>query len=289
MGADVRRRDPSLDRCVARGAARSRRERSLLELPLPVWRAHAHAVADRTHRSLSNGLCKSYDFDAINARMAPFIASGFERLCDSPCAKSCRRRPRGQTSVYGTASTRESASTLTDVSRLREECYDPAGFAHVPARVSRASSCLQASLRPRFRSRSRGAVAILLRDELARRRPHVHPEHGRGAAADRESVVGGRARCEHHGESDRSRTHRSDPTRLHLHVLHPDRVSRRGRAHHEFLRHLDSRTAHRRRDDRELSRLSHAVSGDARRSRGRNRSRRCTRPIFRSHRSPCPV
>jgi AcrR family transcriptional regulator len=30
---------------------------------------------------LSNGLCKSSDFDAINARMAPFIASGFERLC----------------------------------------------------------------------------------------------------------------------------------------------------------------------------------------------------------------
>ena len=30
---------------------------------------------------LSNGLCKSRDFDAINARMAPFIASGFERLC----------------------------------------------------------------------------------------------------------------------------------------------------------------------------------------------------------------
>ena len=32
---------------------------------------------------LSNGLCKSNDFDAINARMAPFIASGFERLCNS--------------------------------------------------------------------------------------------------------------------------------------------------------------------------------------------------------------
>lgn len=32
---------------------------------------------------LSNGVCKSRDFDAINARMAPFIASGFERLCKS--------------------------------------------------------------------------------------------------------------------------------------------------------------------------------------------------------------
>jgi AcrR family transcriptional regulator len=32
---------------------------------------------------LSEGLCKSDDFDAIRARMAPFIASGFERLCGS--------------------------------------------------------------------------------------------------------------------------------------------------------------------------------------------------------------
>lgn len=30
---------------------------------------------------LSNGLCKSSDFEAIRQRMAPFIASGFERLC----------------------------------------------------------------------------------------------------------------------------------------------------------------------------------------------------------------
>jgi len=30
---------------------------------------------------LSNGLCKSSDFEAIHRRMAPFIASGFERLC----------------------------------------------------------------------------------------------------------------------------------------------------------------------------------------------------------------
>lgn len=30
---------------------------------------------------LSNGLCKSSDFSAIAQRMAPFIASGFERLC----------------------------------------------------------------------------------------------------------------------------------------------------------------------------------------------------------------
>ncbi|MGH8241580.1 MAG: TetR/AcrR family transcriptional regulator, partial [Steroidobacteraceae bacterium] len=30
---------------------------------------------------LSNGLCKSSDFASIHRRMAPFIASGFERLC----------------------------------------------------------------------------------------------------------------------------------------------------------------------------------------------------------------
>jgi AcrR family transcriptional regulator len=30
---------------------------------------------------LSNGLCKSSDFESIHRRMAPFIASGFERLC----------------------------------------------------------------------------------------------------------------------------------------------------------------------------------------------------------------
>jgi AcrR family transcriptional regulator len=30
---------------------------------------------------LSNGLCKSSDFESIGHRMAPFIASGFERLC----------------------------------------------------------------------------------------------------------------------------------------------------------------------------------------------------------------
>ncbi len=30
---------------------------------------------------LSNSLCKSSDFNAIHARMVPFIASGFERLC----------------------------------------------------------------------------------------------------------------------------------------------------------------------------------------------------------------
>ena len=30
---------------------------------------------------LSNGLCKSSDFESIARRMAPFIASGFEKLC----------------------------------------------------------------------------------------------------------------------------------------------------------------------------------------------------------------
>ncbi|HMN46539.1 MAG TPA: TetR/AcrR family transcriptional regulator [Povalibacter sp.] len=32
---------------------------------------------------LSNGLCKSSDFNAIHARMVPFIAAGFEKLCRS--------------------------------------------------------------------------------------------------------------------------------------------------------------------------------------------------------------
>jgi AcrR family transcriptional regulator len=36
---------------------------------------------------LSEGLCKSSDFGDIRARMAPFIASGFERLC-KPAAKA---------------------------------------------------------------------------------------------------------------------------------------------------------------------------------------------------------
>jgi AcrR family transcriptional regulator len=39
---------------------------------------------------LSSGLCKSRDFAAINARMAPFIASGFERLC-KPAKVSLRQ------------------------------------------------------------------------------------------------------------------------------------------------------------------------------------------------------
>ena len=36
---------------------------------------------------LSNGLCKSNDFAAIHARMVPFIASGFERLCKPGAAR----------------------------------------------------------------------------------------------------------------------------------------------------------------------------------------------------------
>jgi AcrR family transcriptional regulator len=32
---------------------------------------------------LSSGLCKSNDFKTIHARMVPFVASGFERLCRS--------------------------------------------------------------------------------------------------------------------------------------------------------------------------------------------------------------
>jgi Transcriptional regulator len=39
---------------------------------------------------LSNGLCKSSDFESIGQRMAPFIASGFERLC-KPAALSAGR------------------------------------------------------------------------------------------------------------------------------------------------------------------------------------------------------
>ena len=38
---------------------------------------------------LSNGLCKSSDFESIHRRMAPFIASGFERLCKPGCARPC--------------------------------------------------------------------------------------------------------------------------------------------------------------------------------------------------------
>ncbi len=41
---------------------------------------------------LSNGLCKSSDFDAINARMAPFIASGFERLCGEKTSVVARKK-----------------------------------------------------------------------------------------------------------------------------------------------------------------------------------------------------
>ena len=40
---------------------------------------------------LSNGLCKSSDFGAIAQRMAPFIASGFERLC-KPHAGAKRKK-----------------------------------------------------------------------------------------------------------------------------------------------------------------------------------------------------
>ena len=41
---------------------------------------------------LSNGLCKSSDFTAIAQRMAPFIASGFERLCKPQSAVGKRKR-----------------------------------------------------------------------------------------------------------------------------------------------------------------------------------------------------
>ena len=41
---------------------------------------------------LSNGLCKSSDFESIGHRMAPFIASGFERLCTDRRHELVRRR-----------------------------------------------------------------------------------------------------------------------------------------------------------------------------------------------------
>lgn len=41
---------------------------------------------------LSNGLCKSGDFSAIHARMVPFIASGFERLCKRKSQKELPRK-----------------------------------------------------------------------------------------------------------------------------------------------------------------------------------------------------
>jgi len=41
---------------------------------------------------LSGGLCKSSDFPAISARMAPFIASGFETLCVARAARLKRRK-----------------------------------------------------------------------------------------------------------------------------------------------------------------------------------------------------
>jgi AcrR family transcriptional regulator len=41
---------------------------------------------------LSNGLCKSSDFGSIGHRMAPFIASGFERLCKPAAGRALARR-----------------------------------------------------------------------------------------------------------------------------------------------------------------------------------------------------
>jgi AcrR family transcriptional regulator len=41
---------------------------------------------------LSDGLCKSSDFESIGARMAPFIASGFERLCKASTTAAKRKK-----------------------------------------------------------------------------------------------------------------------------------------------------------------------------------------------------
>lgn len=41
---------------------------------------------------LSNGLCTSGDFGAIHARMVPFIASGFERLCGPKAQRELARK-----------------------------------------------------------------------------------------------------------------------------------------------------------------------------------------------------
>ena len=46
---------------------------------------------------LSAGVCRSNDFDAIRARMTPFIASGFLRLCAVPKAARSAKRPRSGT------------------------------------------------------------------------------------------------------------------------------------------------------------------------------------------------
>lgn len=61
---------------------------------------------------LSNGLCKSNDFEAIRQRMAPFIASGFERLCKS-------RKKNGTTAARvapGAAGTKSRAAKGTSQS-----------------------------------------------------------------------------------------------------------------------------------------------------------------------------
>jgi AcrR family transcriptional regulator len=43
---------------------------------------------------LSNGLCKSSDFEAIGRRMAPFIAAGFARLCGPAQRETSATPPR---------------------------------------------------------------------------------------------------------------------------------------------------------------------------------------------------
>jgi AcrR family transcriptional regulator len=60
---------------------------------------------------LSEGLCKSSDFEAIRQRMAPFIASGFERLCKPQTVPGVRPSP---------ARTQPSPARTRDLSRKRE-------------------------------------------------------------------------------------------------------------------------------------------------------------------------
>jgi AcrR family transcriptional regulator len=67
---------------------------------------------------LSEGLCKSSDFEAIRQRMAPFIASGFERLCKPQAERGVRPSP-GRTQP-SPARTQPSPARTRDLSRKRE-------------------------------------------------------------------------------------------------------------------------------------------------------------------------
>ncbi|MDZ7768899.1 MAG: hypothetical protein U5K38_07410 [Woeseiaceae bacterium] len=75
----------ALPGCAAPRTARLPGGRPVLELPLPVRCALTLTFAD-TGRidNLSDGLCKSSDMEAANARMPRFVAAGFRALCGPP-------------------------------------------------------------------------------------------------------------------------------------------------------------------------------------------------------------